>query len=395
MLTMTLATLPFVPLLELILEPFTVVDSEYNSSQYARRLHTLPHRRVWPRSIKSVLPHGPEGTVRALSRILATDITAKGREHVYTAFCRMLQLCSPLVAPLLIRSSFFARHAISPMRDLRLEPESHVQGKLDSRHNTKVMACIQAFVDLMSEIVVRSTSEAERVAFHGLAPSSTLATYAYCIDVCQTVQALVNAPSARKHYQEHRPTWLPIVNPAIQQLAILGAKLCGDYPSVVQAEMSIAARRLVFERLRSNLSSSTETEKQIRRFVLLMHHLEVRQRCGAPGCAMTRADGRLRCCTGCRRVMYCSKACQKAAWRHTIAHRDVCQVIELLCVTMGVPEQGIFDLVNIEEGVWELPVDPTHKGLYHQVISHFANLTMHELETSRECMLPIFDGEDH
>jgi hypothetical protein len=152
MLNMTLAAHPFDALLEYILEPLTLVDSEYNSSQYARRLHTLPRRRMWPRSLTSLLPHGPEDTVRAFVRILATDIPPRSREKVYLAFYHMLELCSPLVAPLLIQSSFFVQQATDVMLDLRLEPESHVQGKLDSRHNSKVMTCIKGFVGLMSDI---------------------------------------------------------------------------------------------------------------------------------------------------------------------------------------------------------------------------------------------------
>jgi hypothetical protein len=379
-----LATRPFARLLERIVEPLTFVDSKDESNQWARHLHTLPRRRVWPRSITSILPHGPEGTVRAFVRILATDIPPASREQVYRALCRILRLCSPLVAPLLIRSSFFARHAIDVMRDLRLEPESHVQGKLDSDHNLEVMMCIKGFVDLMSDIVRRSTSEAERVAFHGLAPASTLASYAHCIDVYLLARSLVNAPSTRHHYQEHPPAWLSVVDPAIQQFVLIGAKLCDDCPSAARTKISVAAKELVLGRLRFD----TATKKLAERFVLLMHHLEIRQRCGAPGCIMTRVDGRLRCCTGCRRVMYCSRACQKAAWRHTIAHRDVCQAIPLLCLAMEIPEQGIFEFMKIfREG--ELRTDPTHEGLYQQVLDHFAKLTSYELKTSREGMPPI------
>jgi hypothetical protein len=376
---------PFAALLSCILEPFAKVDSEYDDfGQYAYRVHTLPRRRMWPRSVTSVLPHGPEGTVRAFLRILATDIPPASRGEVYVALCRILRLCGPLVAPLLIRSSFFARHAIDVMRDLRLEPESHVQGKLDSDHNFEVITCIKDFVGLMSEIVGRSTSEAERVAFHSLAPASTLASYAHCIDIYGLAQTIVNAPSTRQHYQKHPLSWSSILVPIIRQFMLIGAKLCNDCPSAARAEISVAAKKLVLERLRSD----TATKKLAEQFMFLMQHLEIRQRCGAPGCVKTRADGRLRCCTGCRRVMYCSRACQKAAWRHTIAHRDVCQAIPLLCLAMEIPEQGIFDFMkDFREG--ELRTDPTHEGLYQQVLDHFAKLTSYELKTSREGMPPI------
>jgi hypothetical protein len=393
MLTVTLAAHPFDALLEHILEPLTLVDSEYSSTQYARRLHTLPRRRMWPRSITSLLPHGPEDTVRAFVRILATDIPPGSREKVYLAFYHMLELCSPLVAPLLIQSSFFVQQATGVMRDLRLKPESHVQDKLDSRHNSKVMACIHAFTSLMGEIVVRSANEAERVAFHGLAPSSILATYAHCIDIYLLAQKLVNVPSTRDHYQQHPPAWLSEVDPTIERLAFIGAKLCVDYPSAAHAQISIAAKELFFEEPHAHRSSPTAKGSELARFLLLMQHLEIRQRCGAPGCVKTRADGRLRCCTGCRRVMYCSRACQKAAWRRAIAHSDVCQAIQLLCVTIGVPEQKILEFVGFEEE--KLRTDSSHEGLCHQVLDHFAKLTSYELKSSREGMLLICNRETH
>jgi hypothetical protein len=336
---------PFATLLAFILEPFNQTDEEYESSQYARRLHTLSRRCMWPRSITSVFPHGPEGTVRAFVRILATEIPPQIRGQIYVALCRTLRLCGPLAAPLLIRSSLFAQHAIGAMRNIQLEPNAHVQGKLDSPHNSKVMTCIHGFISLMSEVVLRSTSEAERIAFCGLAPASIMASYAHCIDVYLLAQKLVNAPSTRHHYQKHPPVWLSILDPVIRQLVLIGAKLCDDHPSIGHVKVSVAVKELILESLRSN----TWTKKVAVRFVLLMQHLEVRQRCGAPECAMTRANGRLQCCTGCRRVMYCSRACQKAAWRHAIAHRDVCQIIQLLCVTMGVPEQEIFDFLKSDK----------------------------------------------
>jgi hypothetical protein len=51
------------------------------------------------------------------------------------------------------------------------------------------------------------------------------------------------------------------------------------------------------------------------------------QRCYGPGCIATYADRSktFKRCSGCCVATYCSRKCQKAAWRHpTAAHREVC-----------------------------------------------------------------------
>jgi hypothetical protein len=51
------------------------------------------------------------------------------------------------------------------------------------------------------------------------------------------------------------------------------------------------------------------------------------QRCYGPGCIATYADRSktFKRCSGCRVATYCSRKCQKAAWRHAAAaHREVC-----------------------------------------------------------------------
>jgi hypothetical protein len=51
------------------------------------------------------------------------------------------------------------------------------------------------------------------------------------------------------------------------------------------------------------------------------------QRCYGPGCIATYVDRTktFKGCSGCRTAIYCSRKCQKAAWRHPkAAHREVC-----------------------------------------------------------------------
>jgi hypothetical protein len=61
------------------------------------------------------------------------------------------------------------------------------------------------------------------------------------------------------------------------------------------------------------------------------------QRCYGPGCIQTYAnrDRYFMTCGGCRVVAYCSRACQKAAWRHPLApHRELCRLYHMLHTAM-------------------------------------------------------------
>jgi hypothetical protein len=60
-------------------------------------------------------------------------------------------------------------------------------------------------------------------------------------------------------------------------------------------------------------------------------------RCARPGCGRTYADAMVfKRCGGCRRVVYCSRACQKMAWQHpSVPHREICGPLRRVCVLYG------------------------------------------------------------
>jgi hypothetical protein len=69
-------------------------------------------------------------------------------------------------------------------------------------------------------------------------------------------------------------------------------------------------------------------------------YLAYDQKCRRVGCRRTAADtGRkLPFCVGCRRFQYCSRDCQKKAWRDSkVPHRDLCSSVAILCTTFLMP----------------------------------------------------------
>ncbi|KAF9000919.1 hypothetical protein BDZ89DRAFT_1082147 [Hymenopellis radicata] len=62
------------------------------------------------------------------------------------------------------------------------------------------------------------------------------------------------------------------------------------------------------------------------------------QRCAAPGCNGAVAAAALRKCSSCVRVMYCSPACQKEAWKHELSpHKELCKLATILTTHTGLP----------------------------------------------------------
>ncbi|KAF9042744.1 hypothetical protein BDZ89DRAFT_253929 [Hymenopellis radicata] len=62
------------------------------------------------------------------------------------------------------------------------------------------------------------------------------------------------------------------------------------------------------------------------------------QRCAAPRCPGT-GEGVLMKCSGCKRVFFCSKSCQSAAWREGEApHRELCKIVARLVEATSIPE---------------------------------------------------------
>jgi hypothetical protein len=70
-------------------------------------------------------------------------------------------------------------------------------------------------------------------------------------------------------------------------------------------------------------------DQKTRYFRLLQQHTWM-NRCHGPGCIQTEpgCSRRFQRCSGCQQASYCSKVCQRSAWRYPGApHRDVCSTM--------------------------------------------------------------------
>jgi hypothetical protein len=109
-------------------------------------------------------------------------------------------------------------------------------------------------------------------------------------------------------------------------------------------------------------------------------YLYIRQRCSAPGCMRTSEGHRYSFgyCKGCLRVPYCSRTCQKNAWRREdgLQHRDVCALIRRICTR--------HKIARTRTARTESPRVPALSDQDVKAVgainTHFALLTRHELQ---------------
>jgi hypothetical protein len=353
-----------------ILLPFDSPDLDSNLE--VRGMHMLSRRTAWPRCITSMLPHGPERTTHALLRLFHT-VTPAQRRGLYSALERIVTFCHPLLTRLLVRSSSFLQCCMKSFIDIPMPaPSSNMNS---AAHNATVVSEIQIYTQVMMGLVFFSLNETERCIFESQEPEMILWAYARCVEICESAKNSVGLPMHQRCFAD-----LGLSSQSIERTAShlfsLSTRLYQDFPSL----RGTHAPAHIWDKI----IGKTAALRQIppshvvwQRFQLAMHHLEVRQRCTAPGCTRTRADGRLHRCAQCKRVPYCSRGCQKIAWTHKIAHRDVCKSIAFLCDAYGTPERDIYHH-RVPDGPGEVA---SYEEMGLQVLDHFARLTKLNMTT--------------
>jgi hypothetical protein len=351
--------------------PFDLSDVELNIKAKARGMHTLSRRTSWPRSITSILPHGPEHTVHGLLRLFQT-VPAGQRRGLYATLDRIMTLC-PLVVRLLVRSSRFLRCCIECSTDMPIPAPSNNMNL--AARNATIVSEVEIFTQMMMRFVYFTLNETERLLFESQEPEMILWAYARCIEICESAKNLMELPMHQRCFADIDLSSQRIEG-IVSQLLSLSTRLCQDFPSL----RGTHAPADIWDRIIHESASIRQVPSSHQvwdRIALVMHQLELRQRCTASGCTRTRADGRLHRCAQCKRVPYCSRRCQKAAWAQAIAHRDVCKSIGVLCEAYQIPERDVYN--------YRFPTVPGNNASYEemglQVLDHFSRLTKLNMAT--------------
>jgi hypothetical protein len=121
------------------------------------------------------------------------------------------------------------------------------------------------------------------------------------------------------------------------------------------------------------------------KFRRLILHLWEREHCAAPGCRLTSVDcGHLTYCGGCGILRYCSRQCQRRAWRHVAApHRMVCSTLRDIIDKLGLRGANRVDAL----GSLREPLGPFQSciSLAKPLLAHEQARTLWEMESCRNC----------
>jgi hypothetical protein len=361
------AAAPICTLFILILRPFGIRDPSFNAMEL-KMLHMIPTRRVWPRSMSSMLPHGPENTIHALIQLFRLHLNSGAKSQLYSALELIFHLCHPVIVPYFVASPLFLSHGVIAFFETRPSISTYPPDNAEIHCSGPFMLALSTFTSFMFFLTRCGMTNTQRIAFNSQQPLALLRAYVGFIHFCYNIKLLI--PRNHHLYTKYHIT-TQRTEDAIKQLIHLAGTTYADFPISIS---TMTTRTVNLKDVICHMATSVQSIHL--RFGLVMQHFEIGQRCAAPGCTRTRVDGRLKRCSGCCRVPYCSRACQKFAWRHAISHREVCTSISGLCATYGIPQHGVFNhVMKILYTGKPLSQWTIHEPAARSVVTHFDKLT--------------------
>jgi hypothetical protein len=321
---------PFFFLIEVFLYPMSLFMRPPDSDEPPRGMKQL-HRRVrWPCSTADMLPHGAEDTTRGLIYLLELDLNTGTRRGVMYALAMVMINFHPLVMPILVTSRTLITKGVIAAIHSDIDRVTSAGRSIKPNDVKAVFHSQTTLLQIVDNLVTRLSTTAQRKAFHVQAPMELLIAYDRATKLFPLLQANTS------HFPpEHTIPELFQPDPFINNLKRIAGKLLLDVPAVGDILPQLEAR----DHFR-NMSPGPLTQLW-RGFLHNIDLLEVMQRCMAPGCAETALTSTLKRCTGCQRVRYCSRICQKAAWRHPLSHRIVCWMLSEVCAEFFVPRAEV------------------------------------------------------
>jgi hypothetical protein len=311
------------------------IDGPINLLRFSRR------RALWPVTLAEMLPHGAEDSFRGLTAWLP---------HVpHTIGAGIFRYVKVLL--LLQREDILPYFTTScTLRDVALDMlqaqyDVWAPGQSLARHEQ--MANITSSVCEMLITWTHNASMHDQAAFFR---PRAVEYVAHCVKASEVLFALNAGMHARYFTATHRRLEA-IYDVILNVAALVYAHVPECRPACLQqlgmdGASADKALQHVFD------LAAEHDPARVGQATLLTHMLVAhaqRTRCAAPDCptrttvsAFKAATGRkMRFCSGCTRMRYCSRACQKAAWRHSsLPHRAVCASFRMLRDELGVNKRG-------------------------------------------------------
>jgi hypothetical protein len=312
------------PLQVVFAQFFTFIFAATNYNQSLRRRSYPPHlvpikpTNVWPKTLRQVLPHGAEDTMRALLGWFNVDIGVTNVELIVRVVNGVYSYTSQVTLPYMITSPAFIARGILPLlqRGCDLMPTNMAQA-LDV-FQTCQMALFSIAVHRCGPTHRRAFLESHAVALLGMC------------DRAVQLLARVRAGLPRR------------VITALQSRLDMLVQMLDTFAGMLMQDLFCWTEGKVTYKL-SVVPAVPHLNSCFHRVLSALEYSSEGGCCGSPECTQSSLDvASLRLCGGCRRVMYCSRRCQKIAWKHLATpHRRFCDLIRRVCEENAVPRMRI------------------------------------------------------
>jgi hypothetical protein len=359
---------PFFVLAEQILRLFcSNLDTKprIGGRETHRRLHRLLHSQNWPGTWQEMVPHGSKDTLLTLHSLLVIDSPTTLRYWTMIAIGRIVWNCHALVIPVFICSPSIMVYGIAKsVRECQqILVEQISSGTPDFEVLCDVQSCLASIAEFFHGLFGFS-HETQRAIFHAEGGDPLLNVYIDGVLLCRMLTEMNHFPSSQPFIAQS--------SCILDKFVFLGSWIYDDWPDSRKKDTEAALVELFDKQSIRHFPPKTDT---FFRLLRLLHYLDVRQQCAAPGCSYTLVNGPLWQCAGCIRVTYCSRACQKRAWRHDIPHRSVCSVLAELQKELQLPHHDVYH--------FDVPgelVNSSWPPLANIALDHFARLVKYNME---------------
>jgi hypothetical protein len=319
------------------------------------RLNRIDRRTAWPRTLADLLPHGPEGTIRGILRWLKCDVGLEVTLRLQRLLLDTLAFTAALTLPFVVTSRVLVPLGlVAPLQALtRMVEALPDTTPLEDMPIFQVNTCVGFATNLC---IIFTDARARRALTEPYADDLMSAL----VHFLAAFNRLTHKTTAHKDLS---------VYSCVNGLVGCVRLLLDDFPRLRSYPAKFRAiHALVSKAPRISLWQ---------RFHQVVFQLNRSQQCASPECARTFADtGPFRRCERCRRVVYCSRGCQKTAWRHAVApHRDVCEPLRLTCIAY-----------DLDSGSLPLKAEPDNfqQDLPRLIVEHKATQTQYEQGVLRE-----------
>jgi hypothetical protein len=332
------------------------------------KLHHLSSRQQWPYDTNQITPHGAEATVSGYLDWLASD-DLNSLVRVMQSLTAVAQYGWPLIVPAIIRKRLFLDQFIKfsfHWLNVTKELMNGDQDALKQVHPMRISNLLIPFLVLM-RIICAECSDPVAAAYY-LRPQH--------LNVAKSCDRMLSAVTL-VHQRVQTEQSQNFCDRALYDIHAILEVICYSFPDCAKHTVGLGVHKII-----TDFSKPLENSRLTlwRTLVDILQYHYTRQSCAAPGCdRTTEGTGRpFRYCTGCLWVPYCSRRCQKNAWRRAdrVQHRDICPLIRRLRSEIRVPHVS-----QLRYAMKDIPMLSQNNILMIQdIIAHFTALTMHGIE---------------